>query len=291
MPVQDGPDGVLRQAAVDRGPILGLAFFREPTPDHLSEIDGRHIGKYTAFQDEHALDWTLGLALFRYIQVHVGSLPRDRDGETISIPPQRLAGQRAMTTVGTGDGSALDGSRSARRLAVDAVTRCWAVGCSRRHDRTDRFSRRRPSLAAGRWRSLTTETIAVRRMRWARFVTPPSPGGATGDARVSSTAPSVFSPAPLHVRLGRRQRNRTPRSITAEAGVRLVYDNIDHVPDPAGHADGHERQQMANASEGGEQHVFGLDRICLGGPSGPVGQVRSGDSRRWRQRSCQSGCS
>ena len=42
----------LRQTAVDRCPVLGLAIFREPTPDRLREIDG-HTGKYTASQDEN----------------------------------------------------------------------------------------------------------------------------------------------------------------------------------------------------------------------------------------------
>ena len=45
-----------------------------------------------------------------------------------------------------------------------------------------------------RRRSLTAGALAVRRMRWTRLVTLPSPGEPRGEARVSSTALPVSSP-------------------------------------------------------------------------------------------------
>ena len=82
VPVQDGPDGVLRQAAVDRGPVLGLASFRETTPDRLREIDGRHAGKHTASRGERRLTGLVTVIHhFRYICTCVGSLYRDHGGE------------------------------------------------------------------------------------------------------------------------------------------------------------------------------------------------------------------
>ena len=52
---------------------------------------------------------------------------------TNSIPPQRLAGQRAMTTGGTGDGSTPDGQASlpvSQASRGRPCTRCWTAGCS-----------------------------------------------------------------------------------------------------------------------------------------------------------------
>ena len=63
-PFQTDRMGVLRQAAVDRGPVLGLAIFRETTSDRLRKIDGWHTGKYTVSQDELALYWTWILIRF-----------------------------------------------------------------------------------------------------------------------------------------------------------------------------------------------------------------------------------
>ena len=67
-----------------------------------------------------------------------------------------------------------------------------------------------------RRRPLTAEAIGVRRMRWARLVTLPSPGGTAGEARVSSMAPPVSSPCSTSSGYGNATARHAPTA--AETG-------------------------------------------------------------------------
>ena len=98
VPAENCPDGVLRQAAFDRGAMLGLSSFREAPPDSLREIDGRHVRKYTASRSRRRLT-TLASAVVHfgtYTYAPTACIAIAAAG-TISMPPQRLAGKRAMT--------------------------------------------------------------------------------------------------------------------------------------------------------------------------------------------------
>ena len=89
------------RAAVDGGPVLGLSSFREPPPDRLREIDGRHAGKYTASQDELALTGLVALIRFRYKYVYGRSVADpapgvgERDGLELGFGRSRGAGALA----------------------------------------------------------------------------------------------------------------------------------------------------------------------------------------------------
>ena len=88
----------MRQAAVERGAVLGLSSFREATPDRLGEIDGRHAGKYTASRGGRRLTRLVTVIRNFGTYTHAsGACIGIAAARTISIPPQRLAGQRAMT--------------------------------------------------------------------------------------------------------------------------------------------------------------------------------------------------
>ena len=97
-----------------------------------------------------------------------------------------------------------------------------------------------------RRRSVTASAIAVRRMRWARLVTPPSPGEPRARRASARRRPGAL---PLHVRFGVRQRIRTARSHRRDGRSTIGDTRATLRPTRGGHAGEQPRQTGTSRRE------------------------------------------